>query len=625
MGSSRRSLTLFLVGCVALTLGYVVWGGAGLVAGDTLGIRQTGPLIASSQTPLVQDFFAGGDAEFTVTITNTGSIAFESVTTSNSPTPLCNRNNLGGLNPGQSLTFDCGRNNVSESFMNEILVTGQTGATTVSHTSKAFVKVLKPELRITKTPQIQTVGRGANAFFTVKIFNTSDFMIQILSVDDELINNCDRTPTTVPLYLEAGDSLDYSCSYGNVQTPIASIITVTGTDLLGLQEYTASDAIWVDMVSMQASLEAQPTAIPEPGDLVTYTVSLTNNGNVPVSLKTLTTDQFGNVLNAGNPQIDPATNTCLPKPGLPTLSVNGGSYECSFVAQAEGQPSDHITTLTATGEDAAGVTATATTDATVTITNLPASMSLTLGAEPPFINPPSRVVTFSVRVENTSGADAITITEITDQFLGNLDGRGTCDLPVADIPPGFSYQCAFSATVSGTVGQQISRTITVKAVDDDPEPGTLTESKIITVGITNQPTQYNFMPNISDFTVSRTSCSRPFPLANNQQYYFDPPNTYDSSIPVDQRDQHYFVFELDQGGRVTVELTNFVPRKGQLLVRPHVDGNPPCGAPLDRDPSESLNKVIDLGQIDEGRYYIQLINDGPSNTNTQYGLIVRVR
>ena len=611
---------------MALAVLFAAWGGAGLVAGDRLVIGQTGPLIASYQSPLVQDIPAGGDAQFTVSITNTGSIAFDTVVTTGSSVLQCNRTDLGGLNPGQSLSFNCGKSSINESFMNQLQVTGTTGATSVSHTSKAFVKVLKPELRIKKLPRIQTVPRGGTAFYSIQIFNTSDFMtLRIISVDDTLINNCDRTPTTVPLYIDPGDSIDYTCSYSNVQSPSASVITVTATDLLD-QQITAGDAAWINMLSLQAGLSAQPTSVSEPGGQVTYTVSLTNSSNVPVTLKSLTTNQFGDILSSGNPKIESGTNTCLPKPNPPTLAAGGGSFQCSFVAHVEGQPSEFSTILTATGQDAGGLEITATTSATVMITNDPASMSLTLGAEPPFINPPGRQVTFSVRVDNTSGADVITITEMTDELLGNLDGRGTCDLPVANLLPGFSYQCEFSAIVSGTLGQQKSRTITVKGIDDDLTPGTLTVSEIVTVGITDQPTQYAFMPNVNDVTVRRTSCSRPFPLTNNRQYYFPPPKTYNSTLPVAERDQHYFVFELAQSARVTVELTNFVPRKGQLIVRPHVAGQTtPCGDSIGRNPDEGLNKTVDLGTRPAGRYYIQLINDGPSNISEPYGLIVRVQ
>lgn len=627
MGSSKRSHILFPAAFIALIALLALWGGAGLVSGDTLGIGQTGPSIASYQSPLVQDFFAGDDAHFTVTITNTGSIAFDSVVTSNSPVPECNRNDLGGLNPGQSMSFDCGKTNVTESFMNSIQVTGTTGATSVSHTSKAFVKVLKPQLRITKAPPIQTVPRGGTAYFTITIWNAWDEMLRVISVDDALVDACDLSPSpSFPLYIPAGDPYTIDCWADDVQAPFVSVITVTATDLLDIEQFTADDVAWVNMLSLQAGLSAQPTSIPEPGGDVTYSVSMTNDGNVPVTLNALTTDRFGDLLSPGNPQVASATNTCLPKPSLPTLPANGGSFQCSFVAHVEGQPSDFVTTLTATGKDAGGLETTATANASVTITDTPASMTLTLGADPPFINPPSRQVTFSVRIENTSGADTITITEMTDQFVGNLDGRGTCDLPVANLPPGFSYQCEFSTVVSGTIGQQKSRIITVNAVDDDLVPGDLSVNGIVTVGITDQPTQYAYMPNINEVTAKRTSCARPFPLVNNRQYQFQPPNTYDSNLPVANRDQHYFVFELTQSSSVKVELTNFVPRKGQLIVRPHTEGgNPPCGDSIGRNTSEGLNKTVNLGTLGSGTYYIQLINDGPSDVGDFYGLIVRVQ
>ena len=626
MGSSKRSLVLFLVVSIVLTTLAFVVGSARLSAESAGGTAVGGPLIHSGQTPRIQDFFAGESAQFTVSITNTGSIAFQTVTTSNATSADCNRNNLGALGPGQSTSFTCSRSNVTESYLNEIQVNGTTDATTVSHKSNSFVKVLKPELRITKSQQVQTVSHGGTAFFTVRVFNTSDFVLGIDEIDDSVMDNCDKKPTTISLNLGPGDSFDYSCSMANIQAPVASVITVFATNPATSQQYSASDAAWVEVLSLDADLEALPTSVQEPGDLVAYTVNLVNTGSLPLTLAGLSTNQFGNILDPGNPEVEALTNTCLPKPLLPTLQAFGGSHTCSFIAPVEGQPSNFTVILTATARDSNNVDVTATTDTSVTITDSPASMVLTLAADPPFINPPSRPVSFSIRVDNTSSADAITITELSDEFLGNLNGRGTCVVPVENIPPGFSYQCAFTATVSGTVGQQKSRTISVKAVDDDIVPGTLTQSKAVTVGVTDQPTQYNFMPNVSDNTPNNTSCGRPYPLSTNQQYYFIPPNTYDATVPPDQRDQHYFVFELSQSARVRVEMTNFVPRKGQLIVRPHIEGgNPQCGSQsLGRDPDNSLTKTVDLGTRPAGKYYIQIINDGPSNVRELYGLIIRV-
>lgn len=630
MRSSKRTLIAFLlIGAVLfISLGVA----AGLASarpapGDSpAATTATGPLIISGQKPRFQDFFAGGNAVFTVSITNTGSINFQTVTVSDAVSPDCNRGDLGALAPGQSTSYTCTRANVTESYLNELQANGTTTDTTVSHRSNAFVKVLKQELRITKTPQVQTIRHGATAYFTVKLFNTSDSVITIEEVDDSLVDDCDRLPT-ITINLDPAESVDYPCSISNVQAPLATVATVRARNPATSEEYIASDVAWVEILNLQAGMTPQPTALPEPGGPVTYTINLVNSGSVPVTLVGLTTNKFGNILDPGNSLVEAATNNCLPQPTLPTLPPYGGSYECRFVALVEGQPSDFSAILTATARGPNSMDVTATTNAIVTITNVPASMKVTLSADPPFINPPSQQVSFSVLVENTSGADAITITGVTDEFLGDLDGRGTCEFPVEGLPAGFSYQCRFADVVSGQVGQQKSRTVTVDATSDDQPGEILTVSELVTVNITDQPTRNNFMPNVSDHTLDRTSCGRPYPLTVNTQYYFRPPNRYDSTLPPEQREQDYFTFELTQSRRVRVELTNFVPRKGQLIIRPHVTGNvsSPCGSiPLGRNPDEALNKVVDLGTQPAGRYYIQIINDGPSNVPDLYGLIVRI-
>lgn len=628
MRSSKRSLIAFLVMGAALVALFGVAGGLASARpspdDSPAAATATGPLILSGQKPRLQDFFPGGNAVFTVAITNTGGVNFQTVTVTDAVSPDCNRNNLGSLAPGQSTSYTCTRAGVSESYLNELQANGTTTDTTVSHRSNAFVKVLKQELRITKTPQRQTIRQGATAFFTITLYNTSDSIISIEEVNDSLVDDCDRNPT-ITVYLEQGDSLDYPCSISNVQAPLATVATVRAKNPITNAEYTASDVAWVELLNLEAELSPQPASVPEPGDLVTYTVNLINSGSLPVTLVGLTTNKYGNILDPGNTLVEAATNSCLPQPSLPVLPPFNGSLQCTFVAPVEGQPSDYSVILTATGRGPSNMEVTATTNATVTITNVPASMKVTLSADPPFINPPSQQVSFSVLVENTSGADAITITDISDEFLGSLNNRGSCEFPVEGLPPTFSYQCRFSDTVSGQLGQQKSRTVTVNAVSDDQTGETLSVSEVVTVGITDQPTQYNFMPNVNDRTLDRTSCGRPYPLALNTQYYFRPPNKYDPTLPVEQREQDYFTFELTQGGRVRVELTNFVPRKGQLIIRPHVTGSStPCGSPLGRNPDEALNKIVDLGTQPAGRYYIQIINDGPSNVPDLYGLIVRV-
>lgn len=612
--SSRRSLVLVLTVAVFCAGLAGALGIARLMADSAAPAAFGDPLILSGQKPRLQDFFAGGDATFTVSITNTGTIPFQTVNVSGATTADCNRGDLGPLAPGASLSYSCTATDVAESFLNELQVNGGTGATTVSHKSNAFVKVNKTELRLTKIPTFQTVRRGATAFFTITLINSSvDAIVTVVDVDDSLVDDCDRDPT-ITINLEPGDELSYDCKQTIVDQPMATVATGRVTNAVTSDQYTASDVAWVEILDLTATLTPQPGSIPEPGGPVTYTVDLANTGSVPVNLTGLTTNQYGNILDPGNVKVEAATNTCLPQTSLPTL-LPGANYRCTFIAAVSGQPSDFSVVLTATGRDNQNQVITATTNATVVITNLPATVDLTLGAQPPFINPPSRQVTFSVQVENTSESDVIRIIELEDEFLGSLDGRGTCDVPVDEISPRFSYQCEFSTVVSGELGQQKSRTITVTVQDDDLTPETIVVSESVTVNITESPARAIFMPSVTDDTVEpNNSCTRPYPLIMNRQYFFLPPALYPN-------DQDYYSFQLTQSARVRVELTNFVPRKGQLVVRTG-EG---CLTIVARNPDEALNKTLDLGTQPAGRYYIQIINDNKELTNIRelYGLIVR--
>ncbi len=83
---------------------------------------------------------------------------------------------------------------------------------------------------------------------------------------------------------------------------------------------------------------------------------------------------------------------------------------------------------------------------------------------------------------------------------------------------------------------------------------------------------------------------------------------------------------MPRQGNVSVELTNFVPQAGQLVV-----WSGACGSLelLGRNPNSALNKTVNLGslpavdgQSQSIQYIIQIINDGPTNTTDPYGLRV---
>jgi hypothetical protein len=215
-----------------------------------------------------------------------------------------------------------------------------------------------------------------------------------------------------------------------------------------------------------------------------------------------------------------------------------------------------------------------------------------------------------VRVVNNSEVDAIQVNTLHDSKLGNLGNKGTCDVPAAPIAAGGSYQCSFTDMLSGEVGDIITRRITATGVDDDLTPNEVSGHLDIDVPIIEQQPERIYLAAIADDVVEpNDSCIEAYPVQLNRQYFF---------LADDIQDVYHFTLKDSQS--VRVEMTNFVPLAGQLVV-----WTGECGALtlIGRNPDTALNKTVDLGSRPAGFYVIQIINDGPLNDQDRYGLIVR--
>ena len=117
----------------------------------------------------------------------------------------------------------------------------------------------------------------------------------------------------------------------------------------------------------------------------------------------------------------------------------------------------------------------------MTIANVPSSIKVTKTATPTSLQEPGGNATFAVSVKNTSAVDSVTITTLTDDIYGNLDGKGTCDVPQT-LAPGATYECSFTGAVSGAAGSTHKDVVTASGTDDDG--GELSGSDDATVTIT---------------------------------------------------------------------------------------------------------------------------------------------
>src|SRR4029078_4947025 len=91
--------------------------------------------------------------------------------------------------------------------------------------------------------------------------------------------------------------------------------------------------------SADVSLTATPTAVPESGGTVAFSITVTNTSPVDaVTITSLTDDVFGDLLDNANPLV--SNNTCLTA-GL-TLGI-GAEVSCSFQGIVSGNAGDSPT------------------------------------------------------------------------------------------------------------------------------------------------------------------------------------------------------------------------------------------------------------------------------------------
>ena len=358
--------------------------------------------------------------------------------------------------------------NAGDSETNTVTVIGfDPQGYAMSDADSETVNIISPTSSIaltkTATPS-ELVEPGGLVHFTIVITNTSNsgLPVTINSLTDSIYGNLDGQGTcSLPQTINAGQS--YECIFiANVTGPPGhhetNITTAIGEDSNG-DTVSSSDSADVTIINSPSSLAivktVTPSNVPEPGGPVTFDLNITNTSAVDtVTLDTLTDTIYGNLNGKGN---------C----SLPQTLAPGASYACSFSEVVLGNAGDSetdVVIVTGTDDDGSGVHASD--DATVNITDLPASITLTKTANPINLPEAGGPVQFTVIITNTSPADEVTIQTLIDDIHGDLNGKGSCSVPQT-LPVGGVYSCQFTATVSGNAGYVETDVVTATGVDDD--------------------------------------------------------------------------------------------------------------------------------------------------------------
>lgn len=103
------------------------------------------PDIAIDKSPATQDVIMGGNANFTITVTNSGTVDLNNVTVSDALVPDCD-NAIGSMAVGASVSYSCTDVGVVMSYTNVAIVNSQlvTGGPGPTATATADVNVVSP-------------------------------------------------------------------------------------------------------------------------------------------------------------------------------------------------------------------------------------------------------------------------------------------------------------------------------------------------------------------------------------------------------------------------------------------------------------------------------------------------
>ena len=409
------------------------------------------PGISISKLPHSQTIRNPGTATWTIKVTNTGDAALSNVHVDDAQAPGCAKtasevaaigppDGVGSstLQPGESVSYDCSRSGVTDSFTNTAVATGTPPVgDDVAAQDSADVLVINPHISISKKPDTQTIRNGGTATWTITVENDGDSPLTNVHVDDTQAPGCAKTAAEIAAIgppdgvgsstLQPGDSVSYQCSLANVTADFTNTATATGTPEVG-DNVTAQDSADVDVINPHISVVKSPDSQTiVSGQTATFTIQVINDGDV-----TLTNVVVTDALAPG------CARTKADIPGLasmPAAPAAGSTitYSCTLANVTSGFT--NLATATGTppigpdvsSQDTAGVTVVQpVTHPAISIVKDPNSQTVTSGG----------TATFTITVLNTGD---VTLTDVTVTDARSPD----CDRTIGTLTPGqsVSYKC----------------------------------------------------------------------------------------------------------------------------------------------------------------------------------------
>ena len=219
-------------------------------------VELTEPSIEVAVTPAEQTIFEGGDAEFRITVNNTGGFRLSNVQVSDSLDTNCDRI-LDPLAVGGSQSFEC-EMSPAQAADNVVTATADVtggapeGQESVSDMATATISVVPVAISVEIAPASQKIRTGQAAEFDITVVNpnTTDLVEVAVAVTNAA--ECDQTIGAMGETGTETASHTYSCS--SELDLGTTVVTATATGTVSEVGTTVSDTAEAEVVVFDAVL-----------------------------------------------------------------------------------------------------------------------------------------------------------------------------------------------------------------------------------------------------------------------------------------------------------------------------------------------------------------------------------
>ena len=430
-------------------------GGTLTPAGDTATVDGTqSPALEMLKRALTSDFAAVGDVlDYEYDVTNTGNVTITdpiSVSDDKIASVTCPALPAGGLLPTAVLTC-AGSYSVTQADLDAGEVTNIASATDGTTTSPD----VDATVTATQTPAL-TIAKAANEAdfnavgdiltYEYTVVNTGNVFIADLAVTDDKIADvmCNVTPIgNGDANLDPAETVVCTGEYAVTQADldagsVTNLASATGTPPGGtLTPPETSETVAADQMPVLTLAKASGnTSFDTVGDILSYTYTIANTGNVLVSDVVVSDDKI-------------ATITCdVASIGNADANLDPGeTVVCSAdyaVTQADLDAGEVTNNATATATPAGGTLTPPTDTVTITADQQP-SMETVKTATNVNFELPGDIASYEYVVTNTGNVTLTDPITVTDNLIANV----TCPaLPAAGLAPSASLTCTADYTIT---------------------------------------------------------------------------------------------------------------------------------------------------------------------------------